>query len=266
MLALSRLIAAVIVITSMITVTAALATPSSQQQQQQQQQQSATTSTTMNLTTYTDDSGFTVTLPLGWTPIDWDNTSREAMEVATSQYKETLVEFCPVGQSVVDNTTSTARCNDDFGVIQVSRYLNMDRNPDFAHGASTVDPSTGLIVLDLTAQDLIDFHNRPSSDMIIVQSQDRPVNVSSTENGGTQWQIPGKLVLAANEINQLGWIHLLFVDWTSGYEITYVVPKGQGASAEPISIFGIGLDNLPQELEPILQILTSANLQRPPTA
>lgn len=263
MLALSRHIAAVLVIASMMTVTGALATPSSQEQEQQQQ--SAATSTTMNLTTYTDDSGFTLTLPLGWTPIDWDNTSREAVEVATSQYKETLVELCPVGQSVVDNTTGTARCNDDFGVIQVSRYLNMDTNPDFAHGASTVDPSTGLIVLDLTAQDLIDFHNRPSSDMIIVQSQDWPVNVSSTENGGTQWQIPGKLVLAANEINQLGWIHLLFVDWTSGYQVTYVVPKGHGASDEPISIFGIGLDNLPQELEPILQILTSANLQRQPT-
>ncbi len=264
-MALSHLIAALLVIASMMTLTAAYATPSSQQQLQQQQQ-SAATSTAVNLTTYTDDSGFTVSLPPGWTPIDWDNTSREAVEVAAGQYKEMLVEFCPVGQSVVDNTTGIARCNDDFGVIQVSRYLNMDTNPDFAHGASTVDPSTGLIVLDLTAQDLIDFHNRPSSGMVIVQTQDRPVNVSSTENGGTQWQIPGKLVLAANQINQLGWIQLLFVDWTSGYEVTYVVPKGQGASGEPISIFGIGLDNLPQELEPILQILTSVNLQRPPSA
>jgi hypothetical protein len=38
------------------------------------------------------------------------------------------------------------------------------------------------------------------------------VNVSSSDNGATHWQIPGKLVLAANQVNQLGWIELLFVD------------------------------------------------------
>jgi hypothetical protein len=44
----------------------------------------------------------------------------------------------------------------------------MDVNPDFAHGASSVDPSTGLIVMNLTAQDLVDFHNRRSPNMNIV--------------------------------------------------------------------------------------------------
>ncbi len=260
MLRLSHYIAALSIIGAMMSMVA-FATPAFQQQQQ-----STAALTTMNLTTYTDDSGFTVTLPPGWTPVDWDNSSPEAREVAASQLKETLVEFCPIGQSIVDNTTSVARCNDDLGVIQVSRYLNMDINPDFAHGATTVDPSTGLIVLDLTAEDLIDFHNRASSNMIIVQSKDQLVNVTSSENGGTQWQIPGKLTLAANQINQLGWMQLFFVDWTSGYEVSYSVPKGQRGSSEPISIFGIGMDNLPQELQPILQILTSVNVHRPPSA
>jgi hypothetical protein len=140
----------------------------------------------------------------------------------------------------------------------------MDTNPDFARGASTVDPSTGLIILDLTAQDIVDFHNRGSPNMVIVQSKDLLVNVSSSDNGGTQWQIPGKLILDVNQINQFGWIQLLFVDWTSGYKVSYMVPKGQGGSGEPISIFGIGLDNLPQELQPIMQIMTSVNLQRLP--
>ena len=229
----------------------------------QQQEQSPPAAT--NSTTYTDDTGFTVNLPPGWTPIDWDNTSQEARQVAASQLKETLVEFCPIEQSSLDNATGVARCDDDLGIIQVSRYINMNTNPDFARGASSVDPSTGLIILDLTAQDIVDFHNRGSPNMVIVQSKDLLVNVSSSDNGRTQWQIPGKLILAANQINQLGWIQLLFVDWTSGYEVSYLVPKGQGGSGEPISIFGIGLDNLPQELQPIMQIMTSVSLQRQPS-
>lgn len=259
MLVLSHYVTILLVVVGMMSMTA-FATPASQQQEPL-----AASPTIMNSTIYTDDTGFTVSLPPGWTPIDVDNTSQESREVAASQLRETLVEFCPIGQSTLDNTTGIARCNDDQGIIQVFRYINMDTNPDFASGASTVDPSTGLIVLDLTAQDLIDFHNRASPNMIIVQSKDVLVNVSISENGGTQWQIPGRLTLAANQINQLGWIQLLFVDWTSGYEVRYLVPKGQQGSGEPISIFGIGLDNLPQELHPILQIMTSVNLQRIPS-
>ena len=133
---------------------------------------------------------------------------------------------------------------DDFGIVQVSRYVNMDINPDFAPGASSVDPSTGLIIMNLTAQDLVDLHDRLSPNMIVVQSKDVFVNVSSSDNGGTHWQIPGKLVLAANQVNQLGWIELLFVDWTSGYEVSYIAPKGQRGPSEPISIYGIGIDQL----------------------
>src|ERR687896_2638038 len=67
-----------------------------------QQQERSVTATTTNSTIYTDDTGFTVSLPPGWTPVDRDNTSQEAREVAASQLKETLVEFCPVGQTMPD--------------------------------------------------------------------------------------------------------------------------------------------------------------------
>ncbi len=221
---------------------------------------------TTNSTIYTDDTGFTVDLPPNWTAVDQDNMSQEAREVAASQLRETLVEFCPQGQTAMNISTQMARCSDDFGIVRVLRYVNMDTNPDFAPGASSLDPSTGLIVMNLTAQDLIDFHDRSSPYMIIVQSKDVLVNVSSTDDAATQWKIPGKLILASNQINQLGWIQLLFVDWTSGYEVSYVAPKGRGGGgqSEPISIFGISLDNLPPELEPVMQIMTSVNLLRPP--
>jgi hypothetical protein len=249
------MVSIVLIITSM----AAFATSTPSQQQEQ-----PTIVAPTNLTRYTDDAGFTVDLPSGWRPVDQDNTSQEAKEIATSQGRETLVEFCPPGQSTANISTSIARCSDDFGIVRVSRYVNMDTNPDFAPGASSVDPSTGLIVMNLTAQDLVDFHDRWSPNKIIVQSKDVLVNVSSSDNGGAVlWQIPGKLILAANQINQLGWIEMLFVDWTSGYEVTYIAPKGRGGSSEPISIYGIGLDNLPPELGPMIQIMSSVSLQRP---
>jgi hypothetical protein len=56
----------------------------------------------INSTTYTDDTGFTVDLPPGWTAADQDNTSEEAREIAASQLRETLVEFCPLEQSAVN--------------------------------------------------------------------------------------------------------------------------------------------------------------------
>lgn len=65
-----------------------------------------------------------------------------------------------------------------------------------------------------------------------------------------------ELILAGNQINQLGWSELLFVDWTSGQEVSYIAPKGQrGDPSEPISIYGISLDHLRPELEPVMQII-----------
>jgi hypothetical protein len=137
----------------------------------------------------------------GWTAADQNNTSQEAKEIAASQLMETLVEFCPPGHGLVNTSTSIIRCSDDSGIIRISRYVNMDINPDFAPGASSVDPSTGVIIMNLTAQDLVDFHDRLDPNMIVAQSKDVLVNVSSSDNGGTHWQMPGKLILAANQIN-----------------------------------------------------------------
>jgi hypothetical protein len=261
MLSLSHFTAMLLAMVFIITSISAVGTSASPPQQGEQ----SMTATT-NSTTYKDDAGFTVDLPPGWTAADRDNTGGEAREIAASQLRETLVEFCPPGQSMVNTSTAIVRCSGDSGIVRVSRYVNMDINPDFAPGASSVNPSTGLIIMNLTAQDLLDFHDRFSPNMIVVQSKDMFVNVSSSDNaGGTHWQIPGKLILAANQINQLGWIELLFVDWTSGYEVSYIAPKGHRGPSEPISIYGIGIDQLPPQLEPVMQIMTSISLQRPPT-
>jgi hypothetical protein len=260
MLSLSHFTAMLLTMVFIITSMSVFATSAPPPQQGEQPMTAA-----INSTTYTDDTGFTVDLPPGWTAADQDNTSEEAREIAASQLRETLVEFCPLEQSAVNTSTALVRCMDDFGIVRVSRYVNMDINPDFAPGASSVDPSTSLIIMNLTAQDLVDLHDRLSPNMIVVQSKDVFVNVSSSDNGGTHWQIPGKLVLAANQVNQLGWIELLFVDWTSGYEVSYIAPKGQRGPSEPISIYGIGIDQLPPQLEPVMQIMTSISLQRPPS-
>jgi hypothetical protein len=47
----------------------------------------------INSTTYTDDTGFTVDLPPGWTTADQDNTSEEAREIAASQLGKRLWSF-----------------------------------------------------------------------------------------------------------------------------------------------------------------------------
>src|SRR5918998_6960040 len=100
-----------------ITSTTAFATFTPQQQEQ------PTIAATTNSTIYTDDTGFTVDLPPGWTAVDLDNTSQEAKEIAASQLRETLVEFCPQRQSATMNiSTQMVRCDNDFSIIQVSRY------------------------------------------------------------------------------------------------------------------------------------------------
>ncbi len=75
-----------------------------------QQELSPPVATTTNSAVYTDDTGFTVALPPGWTYMDLNNTGQEAREVAASQQKETLIEFCPERQSTADNITTMAKC------------------------------------------------------------------------------------------------------------------------------------------------------------
>src|SRR5215208_5740165 len=100
----AMLLAMVFIITSMSVFATSAPTP----QQGEQPMMAA-----INSTTYTDDTGFTVDLPLGWTAADQDNTSEEAREIAASQLRETLVEFCPLEQSAVNTSTALVRCMDE---------------------------------------------------------------------------------------------------------------------------------------------------------
>jgi hypothetical protein len=140
MLSLSHFTAMLLTMVFIITSMSVFATSAPPPLQQGEQPMTAA----INSTTYTDDTGSTVDLPPGWTAADQDNTGEEAREIAASQLRETLVEVCPLEQSAVNTSTALVRCMDDFGIVRVSRYVNMDINPDFAPGTSSVDPSTGL--------------------------------------------------------------------------------------------------------------------------
>ncbi|HJU34117.1 MAG TPA: hypothetical protein VJ695_03250 [Nitrososphaera sp.] len=130
-------------------------------------QQGPITAPTTNSTIYTDDTGLSVGLPPGWVAVDTNNTSTEAQQTAPNQLKETLVEFCPQVQSVRNSSDGIVTCHEHSGAIQVSRYVNIDKNPDFASRAASVDPSSGLIVMNLTAQNLMDFQDRSSPNMLL---------------------------------------------------------------------------------------------------
>ena len=98
MLSLSHFTTMLLTMVFIITSMSVFATAAPQPLQQGDQPMTAA----INSTTYTDDTGFTVDLPPGWTAADQDNTSEEAREIAASQLRETLVEFCPLEQSAVN--------------------------------------------------------------------------------------------------------------------------------------------------------------------
>jgi hypothetical protein len=98
-----------------ITTTTAYATVDVQQQEQ------PTEVMTTNSTIYTDDTGFTVSLPHGWRAVDYNNTSQEAKEIAASQLREILVEFCPPRQGSVVNAANSMPCNDDIPLCKYGR-------------------------------------------------------------------------------------------------------------------------------------------------
>ena len=96
MLSLSHFTAMLLTMVFIITSMSVFATSAPPQQGEQPM------TAAINSRTYTDDTGFTVDLPPGWTAADQDNTSEEAREIAASQLRETLVEFCPLEQSAVN--------------------------------------------------------------------------------------------------------------------------------------------------------------------
>lgn len=238
-----------------------------------------TTTTTIHTTTFTDDTGFTVKLPLGWTAVDVKNTEnqqpREAPAIAASDYN--LLELCPPGQSVVTENDPFLRkpgCRGYFDSIQVQRFVNLEKEKSFApyYADSGVDPKAGLIVLNITADDIIEYTKDPTD--ILVQTRDVRINVTASSNE-TYWQVPGKLALFSTYDDKLKYIGLYFVvmdhytNNTAGYRVTYSAPVGAEADpslrgdprGDPIPMYGIGLDNLPPAFEPIMQIMKSVSIQ-----
>lgn len=234
------------------------------------------TTTTIPAATFTDDTGFTVKLPPGWTAVDVNNTNQEAIEapaIAGTDYN--LLELCPPGQSVVrenDPFIKKPGCSGYFDSIQVQRFVNLDKEKSVVpYAGSSVDPKSGNIVLNITADDIIEYTKNPRRD-ILVQTKDVPINVTDVSNG-THWQVPGKLALFSTYDDKLKYIGLYFVvdDYnnTTGYRVTYSALVGYEADpslrsdprGDPIPIYGIGLDNLPPAFEPIMQILKSVSIQ-----
>ena len=234
-----------------------------------------TTTSTTPTTTFTDDTGFTVNLPPEWTVVDVNNTNQEVREgpaIAGSDYN--LLELCPPGKSVVsehDPFFKKAGCSGYFDSIQVQRLLNLDKEKSFVpYAGSGVDPNTGLTILNITADDIIEYTKNPMD--ILVQAKNVPVNVTDVSNG-THWQVQGKLALFSTYDDKLKYIGLYFAvdsyNNTMGYRVTYSAPIGAEADpsliwdprGDPIPIYGIGLDNLPPAFEPIMQILKSVSIQ-----
>jgi hypothetical protein len=243
---------------------------------------STTTATTdiTPTTTFRDDTGFTVKLPPGWTAVDLNNTDQqpeEATFMAATDYN--LLELCPPGQSVLsenDPYPNKPGCRGYFGSIQVQRYLNLDNEKSFvSYANSSVDPKTGLKVLNITTYDIIEYTKDPWD--ILLDTKDMLVNITDV-NDGTHWQVPGKLALFSTIDEKLKYIGLYFVmeglynNNTAGYRVTYSAPAGAEADpslmweprGDPIPIYGIDLDNLPPSFDPIMRILESVSIYYTP--
>jgi hypothetical protein len=231
--------------------------------------------TTIPTATFTDDTGFTVKLPPGWTAVDVNNTNQEAREapaIAATNYN--LLELCPPEKSVVSENDPFPKkpgCRGYFGSIQVQRFLNLDNEKSFVpYAGSSVDPKTDPIVLNITAYDIIEYTKDPQD--ILLDTKDIPVNVTDISDG-THWQVPGKLALFSTIDEKLKYVGLYFVvedlyNNTAGYRVTYSAPAGAEADpslmwdprGDPIPIYGIDLDNLPPSFEPIMRILESVSI------
>lgn len=234
-----------------------------------------TITTTPTTTTFTDDTGFTVQLPPGWTAVDLNNTDHQLEEApAISATDYNLLELCPPGQSVLSENEPFPRnpgCRGYFGSIQVQRFLNLDNEKSFVpYAGSSVDPKTDPKVLNITAYDIIEYTKDPWD--ILLDTKDIPVNVTDVSDG-THWQVAGKLALLSTIDEKLKYIGLYFVvedlyNNTAGYRVTYSAPAGPEADpslmgdprGDPIPIYGIDLDNLPPSFEPIMQILESVSI------
>lgn len=221
------------------------------------------------VTKFVDDTGLTINyVPPGWSVIDHDNTSPEEVALEQELIRPSAVTLCPPYSKVDTSDPSSYECTEpNEGEVQVSYYPAMDKNEYFVPRATVVNPNTGLLELNLTGQNILDYTISPVWDMI-VQKKTVPVNVTHSENG-TSWQVQGLLVLFTNPIElKLKGMGLYFVDNTTGYDIQVHGPQWGGEEEEPdvrgdaIPIHGIGLDNLPPVMAEPMQIINSLSITR----
>ena len=235
------------------------------------------------VTTFTDDTGLTINhVPPGWTVIDHDNTSPQAIE--TGSNSEALLMCPPYSkpERVSDLTLRTSgerySC-DKAGEVLVTHYTSTEDERAFVNRATEKDPETGIFVLrELTAQDIRDMTLRDVF-MGVVQSKTVPVNITATENGTLlQEQVPGLLTLWNDGEYNLALVTLHFVVYhdhdnknATAYESSVWGPgfyesafsSGFDTSdprGEPIKVHGIGLDNLPAVLDEPMKIINSISV------
>lgn len=227
------------------------------------------------VTKFVDDTGLTINqVPPGWTIVDEDNTSPEEAALELKVGTATLATLCPpYSKAAVTDEYFNNCAEPNYGQIFITSYPALDKQESFVQSATVVNPDTGLLELNLTAQALLDYTTSPYFEMVV---QKKTVSVNTTNpNDGTSQQVPGLLVLFTNptELN-LSKVGFYFVDNTTGYSMTVIGPVGTPEEALPgfttapdprgesIPIHGIGLDNLPPVMDEPLQIINSVSITR----
>jgi hypothetical protein len=214
-------------------------------------------------TTFVDDTGLTVQqLPPGWSVIDRDNTSPNAIELARYLGSARIADFCPPGsEAIVQNPGTVIEdhgCDPIYGTVWAEWHLNL--------GDSQNDSR-------VIAEDIINYTTNPLFDRI-VEDKTILINITYPENG-TSWQVPGSMALFANPLDlNLTYIGLYFVDYTTGYSMRVNGPSGSelvepsrqsvpDPRGEAIEINGIDLeDNLPPIFDDAIQIMESVRIHR----
>jgi hypothetical protein len=102
------------------------------------------TTTAITATTFTDDTGFTVELALGWTANDYDNKGGEALAAENKLGYAKLVTFC-------SDNNEVPTCDESLGdYVQVFRYKDLHKRPEFASIIASGKP--------ITANDMFLYH------------------------------------------------------------------------------------------------------------
>jgi hypothetical protein len=229
------------------------------------------------VTKFIDDTGLTINhVPPGWSVIDHDNTSPEEVSRQQELGGFWAVTLCPPYSKVNTSSQFSYGCEPIHGQVLIWHYPTMDKNEYIVPEATVVNPDTGLLELNLTAQNILDYTTSPVYDMV-VQQKTVPISVTAPENG-TSLQLSGLLVLLTDPTElKLSEVGLYFVDNTTGYSITVsgpvgtpdpdealplFIPRTPDPRGDPIPIHGIGLDNLPPVMAEPMKIINSISITR----